>query len=228
MIPFIVLGILGILFLFYMLLPNIRHRNWDVAIKKNTAQKKVLLSFDDGPNPIYTPMLLDVLAQNQISACFFVVAKNAKAHPEIIARAQREGHMICSHGYAHQSAWLSSPNYTKKDFEKAKEIFDGLGIQVKFFRPPWGTFNLKTQKHAQKMGLQTMLWSINAKDWAAKTTAQDIEHRLLKDLKEGDIICLHDNGGAVGAPGRTIQALKAALPQLKERGFEFIHPEELL
>jgi peptidoglycan/xylan/chitin deacetylase (PgdA/CDA1 family) len=214
-------------FALYCLVPNFIARNYNKSIKRTISRKNgIVLSFDDGPSAKYTEELLDVLKQNNVKACFFMVAKRAKEEPDIVKKIQKEGHMICSHGYEHKSAWLSLPSYVKKDFRKANEIFSSLDIEIKKFRPPWGTFNLLTVFYAKKYDLDIILWRVNAADWSNKTSIEDIKERLISRVRWGDIICLHDAGGADNAPKRTIAALKEVIPELKNKGFRFVLLED--
>ena len=207
----------------YQLIPNLIARHLDPrVIRRFPAQgNQIALTFDDGPSPIYTPELLDLLRDQSIQASFFLVAKNAQAHPEIVARMAREGHEIGLHSLSHRGFWLETPRQTKLDFEESIHIFQELKIQPMGFRPPWGTFNVFTCHYAQKAGLPIYLWSRNAQDWKTKTQAADIVSRLSHNLAPGEIIVLHDAGGDKGAPSHTIEALGYALPQLKQL-FHFV------
>jgi peptidoglycan/xylan/chitin deacetylase (PgdA/CDA1 family) len=184
--------------------------------------KVVALTFDDGPDPKYTPKLLDILRTNDIKCTFFVLAENAQRYPDIIKRINNEGHYIGLHSLKHMNAIFSLPDQTQKDFSQSIKIMDKLGIKVKFFRPPWGIFNLLTYYYAKIYNLKIVLWSIHAMDWSRWVTEDYIKEKLTNNIKSGDIILLHDSRGAKDSPNQTIKALEIVLPLLKRKGYKFI------
>jgi Predicted xylanase/chitin deacetylase len=192
--------------------------------------KKLVLTFDDGPSPVYTEKLLNLLKAENIKATFFVVAQNALETPAMIQRMKKEGHCIALHSLEHRHAFLSTYHYMKKDFAKSLHILHDLNCPVKFYRPPWGVRNVFTKHFIQKYHLHMVLWDIMTGDWKARTTPEMIADQLNADAFDGAIICLHDGcekyGGAKGAPYHTIDALKSAIPKLKKEGYEFVTVEE--
>lgn len=221
---------LVIMFLTHSVIPTYYNKIYNKKIIKNTDENmKIMLTFDDGPDPRYTNDLLDVLKKNQIKAIFFVVARNAERNPDIIKRMKDEGHEIALHSLEHKNAWLYSRLYMKKDFYESLEIMNKLGVDVKFYRPPWGHTNMFTMGFADKLGLKVFLWDVMAEDWDKETSAELIIEKIEKRTLPNSIICLHDagenSGGASGAPRKTIEALKIAIPNLKASGFSFITPE---
>ncbi len=220
-----IIGVL-VLFLIYMVIPNYYIRNHSKncirVLQDNPQNKTIALTFDDGPDPRYTPQLLDILKQHDVSATFFLVAKKAQEHPEIISRMQEEGHCLAMHTYKHKSAWLSHPYETVNEFDKSLKIFKTLGLHIKYFRPPWGTFNAFTYYGAKKHGLKVILWSVEAYDWRKNNSKENIHQILMNRTGSNDIIVLHDSGGAKGAPLNTINALKTTIPKLIQDGYTFV------
>ena len=192
----------------------------------DTTTKKVYLTFDDGPDPGSTPILLDLLAKYQVHATFFVVANSAQKYPELIHRMQAEGHHIGFHSNAHCSAYLMPPTKTKRDFQEGLSALHSAGVSSKLFRPPWGVVNWESLRQIRKNKLQTVLWDIMAQDWQANISAEEIARRLDARTWPGAVICLHDGRGAPGATLRTIQALHIQLPRWREAGFIFLTLEE--
>lgn len=184
------------------------------------------LTFDDGPDPGSTPILLDLLAKYQVHATFFVVANSAQKYPELIHRMQAEGHHIGFHSNAHRSAYLMPPIKTKRDFQEGLSALHSAGVSSKLFRPPWGVVNWESLRQIRKNKLQTVLWDIMAQDWQANISAEEIARRLDARTWPGAVICLHDGRGAPGATLRTIQALHIQLPRWREAGFIFLTLEE--
>ncbi|MFY9279336.1 MAG: polysaccharide deacetylase family protein [Caldicoprobacterales bacterium] len=220
----ILLAIL-IIFLLYCLLPSYwaRNRSKKVLRKGQTQKKQIALTFDDGPNPNYTPRLLDILKEHQVTATFFTMGKQAKLYPDIIKRMDAEGHALGIHSYSHRHAWLMSPTRTIRDMIQTYNILEHiLGNPPKWYRPPWGTFNLISIFAAERLDLKTAYWSIEAQDWDKNTTVEHIYNTVIKKVHPGAIIVLHDNQGAPGAPERTLKALPTIIKSLKGQGYEFV------
>lgn len=216
------------LILGYTVLPSLYYRDFSNKIIKGvrTKDKVIALTFDDGPNPQYTPKLLNVLKKNDVKCTFFVLAESAQKYPEVIKSIESEGHLIGLHSLKHSNAIFSSPNKTRNDFSESVDIMNDLGINVKFFRPPWGIFNPLTYHYAKTNNFKIVLWSIHAMDWSRWATVEYIKKRLICGVKPGDIILLHDGRGAKNSPQKTINALKFVLPTLKEKGYKFVSIDE--
>ncbi|OPJ62236.1 polysaccharide deacetylase family protein [Clostridium oryzae] len=222
------LGILTLI-LVYVVFPNLRYRLFSSKVIKkfHPESNTVVLTFDDGPDPRYTPELLDVLKKNNVKCTFFVLASQAQKYPYLIKRIVSEGHCIGLHSLKHTNAIFTSPMKTKKDLEKSIKILGELGVDVKVFRPPWGMFNPVTCHYAKIHNFKIILWSLHAMDWSRWVNSDYIKHKIIKKVKPGDIILLHDGRGANHAPKRTISALKTILPILKKEGFNFAMAKDL-
>lgn len=222
----IILSALLILFALYNVFPNYFARNKTSIVRKKLSksfsEQTIALTFDDGPNKRYTGQILDILKKYHVKATFFIVAKKANKNPELIKRMINEGHEIAMHSYKHKSAWISMPWETKAEFEKCEKLFVNLKLPMRYFRPPWGTFNAVSLRYALKKGLDVVLWSIEAYDWRRKNTPQNISDIIISRVKDGDIIVLHDSGGAKGAPAHTTSALEILLPKLIEHKYQFV------
>ena len=152
----------------------------------------ILLTFDDGPDPENTPKVLDILKKYNVKALFFIIAKNAEQHPEIIKRIQAEGHTIGSHTYHHNPfmAFRTSGSYTK-ELKHADEVFKSLNINIKLFRPPLGITNAMIRKAIDKMNYHVVAWSIRSFD-TRKTPRQEVLNRICSQLQPNSIILMHD------------------------------------
>ncbi|WMJ22845.1 polysaccharide deacetylase family protein [Paludicola sp. MB14-C6] len=227
MIVAIILSIIICTFLIYSIIPTYYFKLIsNNVIRKTNQPNKIMLTFDDGPDERYTNQLLDVLAENDVQATFFVVAKNAFGNHAIIKRMQDEGHEIGLHSLEHENAMFFDRRYTKEDFKQSITIMNDLNCDVTFYRPPWGHTNIFSYHYMKKYGLKMILWDVMAQDWKDNATADIIADKLMKRTKPTSIICLHDagenSGGAKDAPLNTIAALRIAIPQLKNKGYEFI------
>lgn len=194
--------------------------------------KKLMLTFDDGPENPYTSIILNLLKNEGIKATFFVVANNAKAMPEIIERMKQDGHTVALHSLEHRHPLLCGIKYMKRDFEESLKIMGDLSCNIRFYRPPWGARNLFTKKLLQKYSLKMVLWDIITKDWKEESTPEMIADIIDDKVFDGAVICLHDGGektgGAKGAPYNTIKALRIIIPKLKKDGYEFVTVEEFM
>lgn len=165
--------------------------------------------------------MLDLLDEYDIKASFFVVAEFAQKNPRIILRAKKEGHLIGIHSVNHQNALFRGNRFAFSDLAASILTLKKLGCEARYYRPPWGHLNLFILHWVKKMNLKLVFWDVMAQDWAADATPASIRTKLLRRVYPGAVICLHDGRGATGAPGRTIEALRDALPQLLREGYEF-------
>ena len=206
----------------YAFLPSTWQKTRHRMGRRNRWREGTLyLTFDDGPHPEYTPILLDLLASYHIPATFFVVTEFARKNPALIQRMQAEGHLIGFHSASHRSAYLMTPKQTRSDFSDGLEALAQLGISPQYFRPPWGVVNWASLRQIRARHLRLVLWDVMAQDWKRSMTPDEIARRLRLRAYPGAVICLHDGRGNAGAPGRTIQALQTLLPQWLEQGFRF-------
>lgn len=129
--------LLGTAALGYSILPTCYYK-CKKHLHHPAAGKTLYLTFDDGPDPRYTPQLLDLLEQYQIPASFFVVAQSAQANPALIARMKRSGHVVGLHSLSHKNGLIQPPISACRDFSRSVAILQQLGIPPRYFRPPWG------------------------------------------------------------------------------------------
>jgi peptidoglycan/xylan/chitin deacetylase (PgdA/CDA1 family) len=186
-----------------------------VRTRQGGAQRTLFLTFDDGPHPTVTPSLLDVLARHQAKATFFLLGNNAKAHPDIVARIVKEGHVIANHSMTHPSFRALSRADQLAEVAQADEVlarFDGRARHA--FRPPRGHATPTMIVNAL-LGRQPMvLWSFDSLDF--KLELDDLTARLQAyQPKAGEILLFHDD------MPRTVAALDQLLPLWRAAGFEF-------
>lgn len=198
---------------------------WKKRSRKRSREggkgKQLYLTFDDGPDKTYTNQLLDLLKQYHIKASFFVMAKAARENPDLIQRMRQDGHYIGIHSVRHENALFGGKGFVRRDLEESIETLKNLGCEVCAYRPPWGHLNLWTLYYCQRMKLKLSFWDVMANDWSARETAVSIENKVLQRVFPGAVICLHDGRGKDHAPGRTVEALRRALPVLLKRGYSF-------
>ncbi|RFU69149.1 polysaccharide deacetylase family protein [Peribacillus saganii] len=215
-----------LLFLCYSVIPTVLIRRSGLNIVKNFNQKQaVVLTFDDGPNPVYTEQLLDVLKKYQVKATFFVLGSRVDQYPEIVKRMHREGHTIGIHHYRHVSSWLLSPLGLRNQLIRTeKAIYSCIQEYPDFYRPPWGHFNLATLFMAKKYRL--IMWSDIFSDWRIDVCKSTLLQKLTAVTAEGSILLLHDCGKTLGAqeeaPRYMIESLETYLKESKQKGIHFI------
>lgn len=188
--------------------------------KKFTKDKKIALTFDDGPGE-YTEKILDILKVYDIKASFFIVSKNVLKYPETMKRIILEGHEICLHSKDHKSNLFRNYKMMDKDFKDALEILKEFDVSPRYFRPPWGIFNISMYFILSKYHLQKVVWNVMIGDWSKRVNGDILNKRLIKKVGCGSIICIHDAGTAYG-PKNTLKALEIFLPKTLEEGFEFV------
>jgi peptidoglycan/xylan/chitin deacetylase (PgdA/CDA1 family) len=181
----------------------------------------VALTFDDGPDPVDTPKLLDLLRDKGVKATFFVVGKRADQYPEIVRRAWAEGHLIANHTWSHHHLFcFLTPSRLRAEIERGAESVRRIcGFRPHLFRSPVGMRHPLLQPYLKDARLEYVSWSIRTRDtltWNSGVLAE----RILKQAASGDIILLHDHlprGADV-----MLQALPGVIDELRRRGFEFV------
>ncbi|MBE3550671.1 MAG: polysaccharide deacetylase family protein [Brockia lithotrophica] len=185
----------------------------------------VFLTFDDGPDPEFTPRLLEVLARHGARATFFVVGERAARYPEVLRQIADAGHEIGIHNFRHTLNFFSLPWRTARGVEEAARVVEEVtGKRPTLYRPPWGALGLLDYFLLRKR-FTVVFWSLTMYDWQASRTVRWLKWRFLSRVSAGEIVLLHDSGRTFGAdpdaPGRTLAALDAALTLLREAGVSF-------
>lgn len=217
---------------FYALLPALISRIFGFRVfMRGRADREIALTFDDGPDPVYTSQLLDLLKRYQAKCTFFLVGSHAERHPDIVARIHREGHVIGIHNYVHHSNWLMRPKTVKKQILRTSDVIKRItGVRPVYYRPPWGIVNLFDYR---RLGhLQIVLWTSIFGDWRIRVGAEKLYRRMRPKLKPGEVFVLHDCGRTFGAdedaPGEMIKALERILEDGKQEGFRFVGIDEMI
>jgi peptidoglycan/xylan/chitin deacetylase (PgdA/CDA1 family) len=186
---------------------------------------QVALTFDDGPHPSYTPQILEILEQYGIKATFFCVGKQVTAYPDIVKQAYLREHLIGNHSWSHPILALLSRSALRSQLTRTSDTIEQvLGLRPVFFRPPSSVLSSQILRQAQQLGMKTVLWDVEAKDWANPGIAT-ITNRILDQAKHGSIIILHDGGGD---RSQTVAALPAIIEGLQQRGFQFLTLDQVV
>ncbi|EPY14038.1 polysaccharide deacetylase family protein [Paenibacillus alvei A6-6i-x] len=186
-------------------------------VVKNVKNKKnmITFTFDDGPNPQYTPLLLRILNENNVKSTFFVLGKCVYAFPDLLREIYKEGHEIGNHTYTHYDLTEQSDDLIKKEIKDAEDlIYSITGETPKLLRSPYGTYNKKVLSIINEMGYKFCHWSdqLGIEDWTLPGVDSLVDSLLR--VEQGDIILLHDAGGN---RDQTMQAIEIALPLLVKK-----------
>lgn len=193
------------------------------AVKKPV--KYVALTFDDGPHPVYTAQILKILYENDAEATFFAVGENAERYPSLIRAEYDLGHEIGNHTYTHRRLNEKSVLTLADEIKKTDDIIYNItGITPSLFRPPEGKHNGAVDTILKNAGKQTVLWTVDTRDWA-HTDKNTIINNIKSNIKNGSVILFHDY---IAPPSPTPGVLCEILPYLKELGFRFVTVTELL
>lgn len=193
--------------------------------------KRVALTFDDGPNGRHTLDILKILKDNNVKACFFLLAKNVERSPEIARSIREEGHLIGSHTYDHPHLNTLKPKEVLRQIEKAEPVFKRvLSIKPELFRPPYGEYNKAVEKIINDKGYRLVLWDMDcySMDWRNPPPELIIDVATSK-AKDGSIILLHDGHNIMVDEPRTntTEALPEIIRVFKEKGFDIVRLDEL-
>ncbi|GAW94124.1 polysaccharide deacetylase family protein [Calderihabitans maritimus] len=192
----------------------------------------VALTFDDGPDPRYTPAILDILQEKKVPATFFLVGKHVERYPQIARRIVDEGHEIGNHTYSHANLLGASSFKIRREIEAAeKAIKKATGRRPAYFRPPRGLYSRTLRDILSEKNYALVLWSVSSQDWSG-VSAQDIERNVLARVKPGAIILMHDSGDLISSWGgdrtNTVKALPGIIDGLRAQGYRFVSLSELL
>jgi peptidoglycan/xylan/chitin deacetylase (PgdA/CDA1 family) len=187
----------------------------------------VALTFDDGPHPEGTPMVLETLAAAGARATFFLVGEQVERRPALAARIVAAGHGVALHGYRHRLQLRLAPHVVQADITRGlRAIEDAAGVKPAWHRPPFGIYSPAGLRAAREAGLAPLLWSRWGKDWRKFTTAPRIVRRATSGVIGGDVILLHDADfySARGSHERTVAALKLIVRELKRQKIGTVLP----
>lgn len=181
------------------------------------------MTFDDGPHASQTPRLLDMLASWQIKATFFLIGKNAAAHPGIVRRIVAEGHEVGNHSWSHPALGKMGDPAVREELRRAHDaIASACGVPPIVFRPPYGSITPgQKQWIAAEFGYPTIMWSVDPNDWKDRN-ASVVSSRILANSRPGSIILAHD------IHATSVSAMPSTLPVMAGRGMRFLTVSQLI
>lgn len=186
---------------------------------QHQEKQKIALTFDDGPHPSGTPILLDGLAERNVKVTFFVIGENAVKYPKLLTREAEEGHIIGNHTYSHVDLTKMSQEAAECELEKTNAAIEAVtGKKTEYMRPPYGAWKKEME---EKTGMMAVLWNVDPLDWKTENETE-IVNKVVTETEENDIILLHDC---------YLSSAKAALriiDIMQAKGYEFVTVDELL
>jgi peptidoglycan/xylan/chitin deacetylase (PgdA/CDA1 family) len=191
---------------FTTLFPNMLWRKAD----SNLSQPTLYLTFDDGPDPEVTLQVLEILKNFNAYATFFVVGENAQKHPEVILKIKEMGHSIGNHTHNHIKGWNSSNEIYLENVQQCSDVLQGMGIDTKLFRPPYGRIKPQQSKLLRKLGYNICMWDILTYDYDKNLNLTHAIAKIEPLARPGSLIVFHDSQKSKN------QTLKM-LPELLQR-----------
>ncbi|WP_078553460.1 polysaccharide deacetylase family protein [Bacillus alkalicellulosilyticus] len=200
-----------------------------VVLSGPATTNKIAITFDDGPDPRFTPQVLEVLQQYNVPATFFVMGSRAIAYPELTRRMVEEGHIVGNHTYWHPNLVKQGDLATlETEVMKTEDTLnDILGYRTKLFRAPYGFLYNELVEKLAELNYTVVAWSVDSLDWR-ELGATETAINVLSNMHPGAIILMHDGGDWDADRTSTIESLHQIIPQLQEQGFEFVTVPELL
>lgn len=213
-------GLLYTFVLFQALGINFLHRQEAVETGKIPEEKpRIAITFDDGPSAKYTPQLLDGLKERNVKASFFVIGKMAEENPKLIQREKEEGHLIGNHTYNHVDISKISDEAAVSEIQKTNQVIEKVTKEnVEYLRAPFGSWK---KNLVGRMNVFPVAWSVDPLDWTTEN-ADEIVNKVVTEVKENDIILLHD------CYQSSVDAALRIIDILQKEGYEFVTVDKLI
>ncbi|MFF7970206.1 polysaccharide deacetylase family protein [Streptomyces sp. NPDC007905] len=183
--------------------------------------RQMMLTFDDGPNPDYTPHILDTLAEYGVRAMFFVCGECVVDNKELLARMADEGHVVGNHTWTHPLLTTLNRKEIRSEMERTSDIIeDTYGERPQWFRAPYGAWNRAAFQLGAEMGMEPMAWTVDTTDWETPGTSTIVD-RVESGAAPGVVVLSHDAGGD---RSQSVHAIREYLPYLLDSGYHLTVP----
>ena len=203
---------------------------WQSIKRGRAGSRQLALTFDDGPDPTWTPRLAALLGRFNIQATFFCIGRRAEKYPELVRSLIAQGHEIGNHSYTHLNLWYRSPGKVRDEIARCQAALSiSTGALPVLFRPPFGDRGLQVLLEARRLNLSTILWSLDSKDWNSPP-ADTVTDRIRRKAQGGDILLFHDGShdGRFIDRSSTFEAIGALVPWFSGQRYEFVTVSALL
>ena len=183
--------------------------------------KAIALTIDDGPSPVYTPQVLQLLARYHVTATFSMIGIQVAAAPALVREVVAAGHLISNHTWRHQNlAWLSPAAAIAAMDQATETLQHATGHAPAYFRAPYGVWTATALRHCRQAGMTPLGWSVDPRDWS-RPGVPAIVSNIMRNTRTGSIILEHDGGGN---RAQTVAALGIVIPRLLDAGYHFVTP----
>ncbi|MEU0224710.1 polysaccharide deacetylase family protein [Streptomyces sp. NPDC006284] len=183
--------------------------------------RTMMLTFDDGPDPRYTPDILDTLAKYDVRATFFVCGEMADHHRGLLSRMADEGHVVGNHTWSHPLLTRLTRRRIRSEMERTSEVVErACGEPPRWFRAPYGAWNRAAFQLGAELGMEPLAWTVDTLDWTTPGTGTIVE-RVEDGAAPGVVVLSHDAGGD---RSQTVRALRSYLPELLDSGYRLTVP----
>lgn len=204
------------------LFPNLFYLGGDRNVKK------VALTFDDGPDSVYTPQILDVLRDNGVKGTFFLIGNRVELFPDVVGRINREGHGIGNHTLSHPDIMKLDKAQTQSEISGGEDVLAKyIGYRTALFRSPYGSLDPDKVKVIEEVKYKIIAWNVDSLDWES-LSAEQVKKNILENVKAGSIILQHSSGSKKENLSGTVTALNDVIKTLKQEGYQFVTVPELL
>jgi peptidoglycan/xylan/chitin deacetylase (PgdA/CDA1 family) len=193
------------------------------------GSRRVALTFDDGPHPVTTRAVLELLRAHDARATFFVLGHKVEAHPEVVREIHAAGHTLGIHGFQHDRLFsFRSPGYARRQVERTRQaIASACGVSPSLFRPPVGFASYRTFRGAERAAARVIAWSVRSLDGVRNADSQRVAQRVIDRIEDGAIVLLHDAAERDDFTPASIAALPDILRALRERGLTTVGVDQL-
>jgi peptidoglycan/xylan/chitin deacetylase (PgdA/CDA1 family) len=189
------------------------------------TRREIALTFDDGPNPFYTPAVLAILKRYRVQATFFCLGILVARYPQLVQQEHAAGHVVGDHSWSHPQLPLLTPSQILWQIRTAADtIQQVIEVRPTFFRPPYGDYDSQVLTQANRLGLTIVLWNDDPRDWSWPGTTGIISG-VLTQAGNGSIILLHDGGGD---RSQTVAALPTIIESLQRQGFRLVTLQQMV
>ncbi|MEU2062752.1 polysaccharide deacetylase family protein [Streptomyces sp. NPDC013455] len=203
--------------------PKVKPVDAAIAHASDRGEHAVNITIDDGPDPVWTPQVLQVLRDNGVKATFCMVGTQAQAHPDLVKQVVAAGHRLCDHSVSHDTTMdTKSRSYQAQQIETAERQITKAsgGVRPMYYRAPGGAFTPYSRQLAASHGMRPLGWNVDSKDFE-RPGSDAIISTVQSQLPNGPTILFHDAGGD---RAQTVAALRTLLPWLKQQGYAFGFP----
>ncbi|MFI0710033.1 polysaccharide deacetylase family protein [Streptomyces inhibens] len=204
--------------------PRIAPVDSSIVHASDRPGRSLNITIDDGPDPVWTPKVLEVLKKHNVKAVFCMIGPQAKAHPDLVKQVVAAGHKLCDHTTSHNTGMDHQPqSYQSQQILDAQKMIEDAagGATVEYYRAPGGAFTPYSRQLAADHGMRPLGWNVDSKDFEGGSVEM-IEAIVRGELSNGPTVLFHDGGGN---RARTVESLDRLLPWMQQQGYGFGFPQ---